>query len=693
MKNKQLEVLAPAGSPEAVTAAVRAGADAVYLGASAFSARANAQNFDRPALRQAVEYCHAAGVKVYLALNTLLLETELLQALSWVEYAASLPVDALIVQDPGLIRLVQQAAPGIRLHASTQMSIHTPAGARALQRAGFARVVLARELSLSEIRDIHRECPGLELEVFVHGALCMSVSGQCYMSAMLGSRSGNRGQCAQPCRLPFAAPGGTGHDLSLKDLSAVHRLAELKEAGVTSAKIEGRMKRPEYVAAASRACRLSADGAAVPQPLMQNLSAVFSRSGFTDGYLDHRLGRSMFGVRSKEDVTGATSGVLSELRQLYHREMPRVPVCMTFSAYAGKPVSLCIQDAGGLTALAEAQPPQPAQNRPMDPERCREQLAKTGGTLFYPETVECHMEPGLNIPVSVLNGLRRQALKQLYEKRAQRPAIPFTRPDGQIEEHRAKEMAIRARFASVAQMPKTLKGVELVYLPLSAPVQELAAVTERGVRVAVELPRGMFGTEPAVREKLEQLRQAGICEVWAGTIGAAALGKELGMRVHGGFSLNIFNTSALCWFAEFGLEDVELSFELTLPQVSAIGGTLPRGLVTYGRLPLMLVRNCPVANAGGCRNCKTSPELVDRKGIRFPVQCSGGCSEVLNSVPLYLADRKKELQNLDFQILYFSVENSVETGEILAKYGNPHCGKLLGSYTRGLYYRGLEEKK
>lgn len=425
MTNSKIEVLAPAGSPESLTAAVRAGADAVYLGGSAFSARAGAKNFDDGELKTAVEYCHARGVKVYLAVNTLLLQDELQKALDFISYACTLPVDALLVQDAGLIRLLQKCAPGLRLHASTQMSIHTPLGASALYEAGIKRVVLSRELSLREIAEIHESSP-VELEAFVHGALCMSVSGQCYFSSVLGSRSGNRGLCAQPCRLPFSVTGGTGHDLSLKDLSMISRMDELSRAGIVSAKIEGRMKRPEYVAAAARACRLAADGEPVPPELVKNLGAVFSRSGFTTGYLDGKLGRDMFGVRSKEDVAGATGAVFAELHGLYNHEYQRIPVHFHLTVQKDQPVVLLAADNGGRTArVSLGETPQPAVSRPIDEERCAEQLKKTGGTPFYAERVTCKIGEGLSVPVSALNKLRRAALEKLEQMRMCHAEIPF----------------------------------------------------------------------------------------------------------------------------------------------------------------------------------------------------------------------------------------------------------------------------
>ncbi|TGJ77000.1 putative protease YdcP precursor [Caproiciproducens galactitolivorans] len=688
MNCNAIEVLAPAGSPESLLAAVRAGADAVYLGGSAFSARANAKNFNDDQLKEAVSYCHVRGVKVYLAVNTVLLQEELKKALELVSYACTLPVDAVLVQDTGLLLLLQTCVPQLRLHASTQMSVHTPLGARALYNAGIRRVVLARELSLAEIAEIHAAVP-VELETFVHGALCMSVSGQCYFSSVLGSRSGNRGLCAQPCRLPFSVEGGTGHDLSLKDLSMICRIGELADAGIVSAKIEGRMKRPEYVAAATRACRLAADGQPVPEELLKNLGAVFSRSGFTTGYIDAHRGRDMFGIRSREDVTGATNAVFSELRSLYKDEYQRIPVVFSLTVQQGEPVSLTASDRENHTvSVSLEETPQPAIHRAIDAERCAEQLKKTGGTPFYAERIDCTVGEGLSVPVSALNRLRREALAKLEQARAAREAVPFQMCEiPKPGTYSAGERKLRARFAN-AQLPALAKNCEIVYIPYDTDLKKIKECRENGFPIALEIPRGMFGMESALRARLAAAKEAGITDVWAGNLGAAELGKELGLTVHGGFSLNITNTAAIEWYRQYGLSDAELSFELTLGQAAEIGGELPRGLILYGRLPLMLTRNCPAANAGGCQSCKTAPFLTDRKGIRFPVQCGGACSEVLNSVPLDMADRLHEICNQDFGVLRFTMETKEEAEEIIGRYltGEP----TQGEYTRGLYYRGIE---
>ena len=357
---EQLEVLAPAGGWESLEAAVFAGADAVYLGGPAFGARANAKNFTREELARAAAFCHGRGVRLHVTVNTLLKDQELPQALEFVEFLCSLPVDAVLVQDMGLFALLRQRAPELPLHCSTQMSLHTPAGVRLLWELGARRAVLAREMSLSEMEEVRGACP-MELEAFVHGALCMCVSGQCYLSAMLGGRSGNRGMCAQPCRLPFAAPGGTGHDLSLKDLSLLEEARQLGAAGICSLKIEGRMKRPEYVAAAVSACRHAVDQGAIPAQLAQDLEAVFSRSGFTKGYLTGKRGAAMFGVRRKEDVTQATEKVFAQLRGLYRGERQSVPITLELGEEGDQAVLLA-RDREGREARASA--PLEAAGRP-----------------------------------------------------------------------------------------------------------------------------------------------------------------------------------------------------------------------------------------------------------------------------------------------------------------------------------------
>lgn len=687
------EILAPAGSPESVFPAVRMGADAIYLGAGLFSARGNAGNFSREELSETVKYCHARGVTVHLACNTLIHDDEIASALDLIKFACEIHIDAVIVQDIGLASLIRSAAPKMALHASTQMSVHTPEAAKMLYDMGFERAVLARELSKNEIIQIadtlrQNNCP-IELEVFVHGALCMCVSGQCYMSAMLGSRSGNRGLCAQPCRLPFDA-GGNGHDLSLKDLSLISNLRELHEIGVTSFKIEGRMKRPEYVAAAVAACRQSLDRGYVDSDILEKLRAVFSRSGFTDGYYKGNLGAEMFGTRSKEDVTSANSKLLSQIRTLYKDETPKIPVSFSLDIKSGEDARLTACDSDGNISEVKGDIPEAAIKVPLSAERCEGYLKKTGGTPFYVDKIKYNIDDGLSLSAQALNALRRDALSALLAKREDIKPIPFTSPEiPSPRTHKAQNKpSIRAHFRN-GDIPDDFLGCELIYIPMFLPDNQINALIDKGFAVAAEIPRAMFGREQEIEKRLGELKALGVYEVLASNIGAVATARKLGMDIHGGFGLNLTNTASLEWAANLNLLDTEVSFELTLKQIEALGGDIPRGIISYGRLPLMLTRNCPHQNDGkGCKNCKVPPMIHDRKGKKFPIVCDKKSCEILNSVPLILSDRQDEIKGIDYQVFNFTVENSVEI-----------CGKLRdylsnapanGEFTRGLYYRGTE---
>ena len=681
-----MEILAPAGGPETVYAAVRSGADAVYLGAEKLSARASARNFDRNELREAAEYCRARGVKVYLACNTLVRDEEINEALSLIEYACTIPVDALIVQDVGLCSLISKAAPDMRLHASTQMSVHTPRGAEFLYKAGFKRVVLSRELSREEIKEIAESCP-IELEVFVHGALCMCVSGQCYFSAVLGSRSGNRGACAQPCRLPFSVTGGTGHDLSLKDCSLIHNLRELEAMGICSAKIEGRMKRPEYVAAAVAACRQSLDSGKVDPELDEKLEAVFSRSGFTDGYFTEKRGVGMFGIRSKEDVVSATGKIFNSLHTLYKDERRSVPVNASLTIIDERPSELTVRDNDGNTASFTGAKPERAIKVALDEEKCAGYIKKTGGTPFEIEKLDIRLGKGLSLPASEFNLLRRHVLNDLLEKRSRKDAVSFSHVD--IPENGTRKKlpprALRARFTN-GIIPDEFLDCELIYVPVNLKDEQYNSLMDRGFALAVEIPRGLFGIEKQVEERLRHIQTLGINEVLASNIGAVELARSLDMDIHGGFGLNITNTASVEWAEKNGLMDIEVSFELTLEQISKLGGRIPIGIVSGGRLPLMLTRNDPADNSRDPAKCDRV--LRDRKGMEFPLHNYGSCTEVLNAVPLVLSDRKNELLGVDFEVLRFSVENSVEIGESYEEFNRKICRK--GAFTRGLYYRGVE---
>ncbi len=687
---KGLEILAPAGGMESVYAAVRTGADAIYLGAKNFSARSSAHNFDYEQLKETVRYCHINGVSVHLACNTLVRDDEIKEALGLIEYACNIGIDALIMQDTGLISLVRKCAPNMPVHGSTQLSVHTRSGVENLYKLGLTRVVLSRELSRKEIEEIVKDCP-VELEVFVHGALCMSVSGQCYFSAMLGSRSGNRGACAQPCRLPFSSGGGSGYTLSLKDMSIINHLRELQEMGIASAKIEGRMKRPEYVAAAVSACRQGLDEGKVSAELYEKLQAVFSRSGFTEGYYTGKLGREMFGIRSKENVVSADSRVFASIHEMYKNERKHIPVDFTLDVHENTDISLTAADSDKNTFTAKGSLPEKAVKLPLDYARCEKSISKTGGTPYVMQSLVCNTDVGLTVPVSALNTLRTDCLKGLSEIRAAAKPTDFfeTALSETGTRKNIKPKNYRARFTD-CNISDDFLDSELIYVPLETDSKSLNLLMDRGFAVSVEIPRGMFGIEKSIYSHLERVKALGINEVLANNVGAVQMAKNLGMDIHGGFGLNLTNTEALKWAESQGITDTEVSFELTLEQISMLGGVLPLGIISMGRLPLMLTRNCPAKSSG--RNCKMCsgeiPHITDRKGIDFPILCHGQCVEILNSVPLVMSDRKSEIKGVEFEILYFNVENYVEKGENLYAFRQNSTPK--DRFTRGLYYRGVE---
>ena len=408
--NMKTEILAPCGSMESLVAAVRCDADAVYLGTKNFNARKNADNFDFDSLKEAVRYCHERNVKVYVTVNTLVSDSEMKSAYDTVESSLKAGADAFIVQDIGLAKMIKECFPEARLHASTQCSVNTPDGFKALENLGFSRAVLPREMTLDEIKEI-RKSTDMELEIFVHGALCMCVSGQCYLSSVLGGRSGNRGLCAQPCRLSFSADNSGSFDLSLKDLSLVSHIKEIEGAGVVSLKIEGRMKRPEYVAAAVTACRKAINGE-YSQTDEKLLKDIFSRSGFTDGYFTGER-KNMFGTRQKEDVL-ASSDVLSDLSRLYEKEKQNVPLDMRFICKKGEPASLKVTD-GKKTVTVTSSVPEEALNKPMTDESVRQRFSKLGGTPYFLKNFVSELDGGLILPAAALNEMRRNAVEKLGE--------------------------------------------------------------------------------------------------------------------------------------------------------------------------------------------------------------------------------------------------------------------------------------
>ncbi len=683
---KSTELLSPCGGYESLTAALRTGADAVYLGTKNFSARHNAVNFTADELISAVRECHKCGVLVYQAINTCVTDAELNKLALEVQLACEAGVDGLIIQDAAVRRIVQAACPDMPIHASTQMTLHTENGVLHAKELGFSRAVVARELPLDIIKKL---CGlGIEIEAFVHGALCMSVSGQCYLSAMIGSRSANRGLCAGACRLPFssASKPADKYALSLKDMSYAEYADDLREAGVSSLKIEGRMKRPEYVAAATDALRSSLDGNEFDTG---RLRAVFSRSGFTDGYLTGNPGSKMFGARVKEDVTSAAE-VLPQLRELYRRERKKFTLDFDITATLEGGIRMTATDGTEEVTLA-SDAVQQAINKPTTVEAVIKQLDRLGDTVYELGRVNASLEDGIMIPASVLNDLRRQAVSMLDDMRIERLTkikafdslkIPHPVPKPRIR----KVPQLRVQINEIGQLAlMDLSLAEKIIIPLHE-AQSYKSAGYPVEKAVLSLPRFTFN-EPKMIESLSFAKSLGFGAIECTNTAHIKIAQDSDLEATGGFGLNITNSLSALAHAEDGLSELTLSFELKASQLSFISSPVPTGAIVYGKLPLMLTVNCPISAEIGCKNC--THELIDRVGAKFPVLCHKnlGYYELLNSQTMKLSNRLDDF-NLDFATLYFTNESPEEAQRVLLSYHNRETPK--GDYTKGLYYRGIE---
>ena len=666
------EILAPAGSMESLIAAVRCGADAVYVGGTSYSARSNAANFDAAALSQAAELCRLYGVKLHLAVNTLVTDTELPAFARYMQEVGQY-VDACIVQDLGAVRVIRELLPDMPIHASTQMSVHSPAGAQFAASLGCSRVVAAREMSKHELEALCK-LP-IEVEAFVHGALCMSVSGQCSFSAIVGGRSANRGACAQACRLPWKTPEGKNPAaLSLKDLSLVEHVQTLCKIGIDSFKIEGRMKRPEYVAAAVTALRMALAG---EQPDMETLHAVFSRSGFTDGYFTGQK-KNMFGFRRKEDVL-AGGRVLDTLAQTY--KAPRTAASLDFvmTLRTGVPAVLTASSEGERVRIT-GDIPEPAQKSPLTSESLKRSLSKLGGTIYRCGEVTAENPDGLILSAAQCNAMRREAVSQMNALRIANhtPSCRIGRKFACLPEMRTPGACrdFRLHVRTPGQLQAACGTGHAVCIPL-----HLAAHCDPADHIFLEAPR-IIVDENAYHERLAQLRTHGFSRLICHNAADIAIGRELGFSLHGGFGLNTANRLSVLTLKEQGLQDVTASIELRMPRIAELGRVLPVGAVVYGRLPMMLFRVCPIRSQEGCR--KHDCFLTDRTGRRFPLLCSGAYQELVNSEILWLADKTLPLDWLD---LCFTDETPERVTAVVKAY-QTGSGDSPAARTSGLYFKG-----
>lgn len=692
-----LELLAPAGSAEALLAAVQNGANAVYLGCGPFNARQGAKNFTPQTLTEAVKYCHIRGVAVHLTLNTLVSDREMQEVAALIRHGAVSGVDAFIVQDLGVVELCKQIAPHIPIHGSTQMTVHSLSGVQMCADMGLKRVVLSRELSREEIRHICQNSP-IEIEVFAHGALCMGYSGQCYLSAAIGGRSGNRGRCAQPCRQSYGyGRWGNRHPLSLKDNCLVHYLKELESMGVASIKLEGRMKRAEYVAAVTGVYWEALDSGSVSRKMMETLYTAFNREGFTDGYYTGKIGQNMFGTRqdNQEDHR-----FYKEMRQTYEsRERGLVPISLHGVVTAGS-FRLTAKDPEGRSCTMEGAVPEKAISSELTKETLEARLSKTGGTPYYCAYVRADVAPGVALSAAAINALRRDVLNMLTAQRARRESKPLGRPRAVpaypgFRRHPALTVQVTNREQITANLLKLAPAVLYVPMHILTEIPEFCRELARRVTVCAVLPRIVHdGEMDRLRQDMMTVRGLGVEEVLVGNLGQIKPAQDCKMRIRGDFGLNIFNGFSMQAARQMELQSATLSMEMTLPQIRDVAKAVPSELIVYGRMPLMVTENCLVQGKTGQCTCHLAPvKLLDKTGAEFPVIKDGNScrSVLLNGKKLNWLDRQTDLSHLGLWAnrLYFTTENKKEVDRVLASYINPTPFDP-GACTRGLYLRGLE---
>ena len=691
-----LELLAPAGSMEALRAAVQNGANAVYLGCGQFNARQSAKNFTPQALTEAVKYCHIRGVAVHLTLNTLVSDKETEEAVTLIRHAAAAGVDAFIVQDLGVIGLCKQIAPHIPLHGSTQMSVHSLPGVQFCAGLGMSRVVLSRELNRDEIRYICANSP-IEIEVFGHGALCMCYSGQCYMSAVIGQRSGNRGRCAQPCRQSYGYDRWENkYPLSLKDNCTVQYVKELEAMGVASLKLEGRMKRPEYVAAVTQVYRAAIDTGNVTRPMLQQLTAAFNRQGFTD-YYTGKTGSHMFGIR--EDAP-ADERWCKTMRQSYESiENPRVPVEFAMTVHTGQTL-LTVTDCDGRTCSLPGPAPERARTMELTHDDLASRLSKTGGTPYQCVRVRSDIAPGLTLSAAAINAMRRDVLNLLTAQRA-RHDVPALGRAARTEHHKGLRtppvftVQVTNREQITPQMIRSAPAV--LYVPLHILCADTGFTQELAEKcnVCAVLPRILHDTElPKLQKDLLLVKGLGVTEALVGNLGLLLPVRECGLRIRGDFGLNLYSSEAVNFARDLQLRSACLSFEMTLPQIRDVSKAVPCEILAYGRLPLMVTENCLIRGRTGKCTCHTgTTKLTDKTGAEFPIIKDGeSCRSVLlNGKKLSWLDRQEDLARLGLWAtrLYFTTENAKEVDRVLSARETPTPFDP-GTATRGLYLRGVE---
>ena len=681
---KKIEILSPAGCLDILINAVNSGADSIYFGGKNFNARRNAMNFSEEDIIEGVKYAHLNGARTYLTLNTVIFDDEYSAAVEEIKFATKAGIDAIIVQDLGMLSLIKRVSPEMEVHASTQLAAHSLSDVKALEEMGFSRVVLAREMSKDEIKYV-AENTSCEIETFIHGAHCMSVSGQCFFSSALGERSGNRGLCAQVCRLPFKGAGKNEYTLSLKDMTLVDKLEEMHNIGIDTVKIEGRMKPRAYVNCVTKAVYDMRETGKYDKESLHN---IFSRSGFTDGYFEGKLGKDMFGIRTEADKVQSKE---AEKKYAESKIRNHIPVTFAFTAIEGESLKLTATDIDGNTVQAEGDIVQTANNKPSDKEYIHDKLAKLGGTVYELTNCDITISSSPFVSASEINSLRREVCEKLDEMRMtinERVIKPykFTRENKKRE---ITETKYFTRLGNISQLTKEILDLsDVVIIPLFDIYKLDFDLSPFSGKIAVELPRVYFEDEKKISDALDLAGKFRFTKAMAHTVGRVKMAKENGFEVIGGFGLNIANSLSFEGANELGADMVTLSPELTLSQMRNIVKTSPSGIFAYGKMPVMITRNCPSGTHCKGRD-KKGCTITDRKGVSFEISCRDGMSEIYNSLPIYLGDKPEELIRHDFLIMHFTTEDSSDIVKVLKDYKQIKKDPPE-NFTRGCYRRRVE---
>lgn len=750
-EKKRAELLAPAGSFASLKAAVAAGADAVYMGGARFGARAYAQNADQDEMIAAIEYAHLHGCRLYMTVNTLFKENELGELYEYLLPYYKAGLDGVIVQDLGALSFIREHFPGIELHASTQMTITSVYGAKELKRLGCCRVVPAREVSLEEIRRIYDET-GMDIETFVHGALCYCYSGQCLMSSLIGGRSGNRGRCAQPCRLPYRVyeqEKGTAVNkedqkcvLSMKDLCTLDILPQILEAGVFSLKIEGRMKSPRYTAGVVRIYRKYLDryleyGSEryyVEPEDKKELLDLFDRGGFTSGYYTRHNGRDMIALKEKPEFRETNKELFDFLDREYVETEKKEPVEGYAYLAEGLPSVLTLT-CGDISVTVSGQEPQAAKNQPMTREKVIHQLGKTGATAFEFTELEAEVCGALFLPVQTLNELRREgfeALTEAIQNQWRRKA-----PEAGEVQNGADSGEKSSRAAGCAgPVPDESAGKRPMYLTVSAETgDQLSAalavpevrricldassfqperwaefvqlIHQAGKECYLTLPH-IFRTHAIgfFRTYRSCLEQAGFDGLLIRAFEEIQWMREEQISLSASFDASVYawNHGAVHTLKEEQAAFITAPWELNSRELEPVFEAcrregLPAELIVYGRAPMMVSAQCITKTVKGCSKCPSLLWMKDRTGARLPVQnhCAFCYNTILNPLPVSLhgcADSVKRLAPEGLR-LCFTIETGEETKAVLNAFAaefirGENAEPPFTEFTRGHFRRGVE---